>query len=270
MLGEPLAERAPVHAWPLSSVERLTTSSGVRWIYKAQRAPTCEPDFYERVRSPLLPGSRLLSRDSVYSTMLFEFIDAPLLRDLALPTAEQLGASRSCPGCGDRRDRPDPGQDLPVYVDISTAERWQAFVKVVLAGLAELVADGRLSLSVDTNVGDVEAWAASSDVLQLIQTTARLTHGDLNPGNVFVTDRGYRIIDWQRPQLAPAEVDLVALLEGASDLFRHASAPAIGVFYMLRLHWAVTAKRDLLPQVQGVFDRWASDAIGFIRRAAAA
>jgi len=86
---------------------------------------------------------------------------------------------------------------------------------------------------------------------------------------VFVTDDGYRIIDWQRPQLAPAEVDLVSLLEGTPSLFQHASAPATGVFYMLRLHWAVTAKRDLLPRLRGVFDRWASDAIGFIRRAAA-
>jgi hypothetical protein len=38
----------------------------------------------------------------------------------------------------------------------------------------------------------------------------------------------------------------------------------------LRLYWAVNAKANLLPNAQGLFDRWSSDAIGFIRRAAAA
>jgi hypothetical protein len=262
LLGEPLADRRSVHAWPLSAVERLTTASGARWIYKTQRTPTCEPDFYERVRSPLLPGSRLLSRDSVYSTMLFEFIDAPLMRDLALPP-DELARHGNALVAAIR----GIGEDVPVYVDISTVERWRVFAETALSGLTELVADGRLSLSVDSNVDDVADWAASADVLSLIATTARLTHGDLKPDNVFVTDSGYRIIDWQRPQLAPAEVDLVSLMEGTSDLFRYASAPVIGVFYLLRLHWAVVGKRDLLPGLRGVFERWASDALGFIRRA---
>ena len=266
LLGEPVAERLPVHSWPLSAVERLTTASGVRWIYKAQRAPTCEPDSYERVRSPLLPASRLLSRVGVHSAMLFEFIDAPLMRDLALPTAELARHGRALVAAIG-----EIGEEVPVYIDVGAAGRWEAFVEAVLGGLAELVADGRLSLTGDANVSKVAAWAASPDVLRLIETTSRLTHGDLNPGNVFVTEGGYRIIDWQRPQLAPAEVDLVSLLEGTADLFQHASAPAIGVFYLLRLHWAVTAKRDLLPHVRdGLFDRWASDAIGFIQHAAAA
>jgi hypothetical protein len=262
LLGESLADRRPVHTWPLSEVERLTTASGVRWIYKTQRAPTCEPDFYERVRSPLLPGSRLLSRDSVYSTMLFEFIDAPLMRDLALPpdALARHGNALIAAISGIR-------EDVPVYVDISTVERWRAFAETVLSGLAELVADGRLSLSVDSNVDDIADWTASAQVLRLVGTTPRLTHGDLKPDNVFVTDSGYRIIDWQRPQLAPAEVDLVSLMEGTPDLFRYASAPAIGVFYLLRLHWVVVGKRDLLPEVTRIFNQWASEALGFIRRA---
>jgi hypothetical protein len=32
----------------------------------------------------------------------------------------------------------------------------------------------------------------------------------------------------------------------------------------------VNAKANLLPNAQGLFDRWSSDAIGFIRRAAEA
>jgi len=267
LLGEPLAERVHVSSWPLSAVERLTTARGVRWIYKAQRTPTCEPAFYERVRSPLLPASRPLSDDGVYSTMLIEFIDAPMIRDLALPMAEQARHGRALMAAISEML---VGEDPPIYLDIGTPDRWRAFAASTLAGLAELVGDGRLTLTLEADTADVAAWAASSGVLRLIERTSRLTHGDLNPGNVFVTDGGYRIIDWQRPQLAPAEVDLVCLLEGAPDLFEHASAAAIGVFYLVRLNWAVTAKRDLLPNIRGLFDRWSSDALAFIRRAAAA
>ena len=265
MLGEPVVERLHLHSWPFSAVERLTTASGRRWIYKTQRTPTFEPDVYERVRSPLLPGHRLLTRDDTHSTMLFEFVDAPLIRDLQLPPAELARHGRALVEAIGRIEA-----DVPVYIDISTPALWGWFVETTLAMLAELVADGRLTLSVDSDTGDVAAWAASADVRRLIERTARLTHGDLNVGNVFVADDGYRIIDWQRPQLAPADVDLVALLEGAPDLFRHAPAPAIGMFYFLRLYWAVEAKTNLLPNIRGLFDRWSSEAIGFIRRAAAA
>jgi hypothetical protein len=264
LLGESVAERRRLHGWPFSQVEQLTTASGRRWIYKTQRTPTFEPDFYERVRSPLLPASRLLTRDAVHSTMLFEFVEAPLMRELRVPEAELAQHGRALVTAIGKLDA-----DVPVYVDISTTTLWMAFVETTLAMLAELVADGRLTLSVDSDTGDVAAWAASADMRRLIERTARLTHGDLNGGNVFVTRDGYRIIDWQRPQLAPADVDLVALLEGSPDLFRHAPAPAIGVFYTLRLYWAVEAKTNLLPNVRGLFDRWSSEAIGFIRRAAA-
>lgn len=265
LLGEAVAERRQIHGWPFSAVERLATASGGRWIYKAQRTPTFEPDFYELVRSPLLPASRLLTRDGPYSTMLFEFVDAPLIRDLELSDAELARHGRALVEAIGAIEA-----EVPVYIDVSNMARWMAFVEATLAMLSTLVADGRLTLTVDADVGDVSAWARSDDVRHLIERTARLTHGDLNPGNVFVLRDGYRVIDWQRPQLAPADVDLVALLEGRADLFRHAPAPAIGVFYLLRLHWAVNAKMNLLPNVQGLFDRWSSDAIGFIRRAARA
>jgi hypothetical protein len=265
LLGEAVAERQQIHGWPFSAVERLTTASGRRWIYKTQRTPTFEPDFYERVRSPLLPASRLLTRDETYSTMLFEFVDAPLVRDLELGDAELARHGRALVAAiGDIE------ADVPVYIDVSDMARWTAFVDATLAMLGELVTDGRLTLAVDSDVGDVAAWAASDDVRNLIERTARLSHGDLNPGNVFVVGDGYKVIDWQRPQLAPADVDLVALLEGRPDIFRHAPAAAIGVFYLLRLYWAANAKANLLPNVQRLFDRWSSDAIGFIRRAAAA
>ena len=154
-------------------------------------------------------------------------------------------------------------------LDIGDVARWRTFVHSTLATLSELVAQERLVLSVTRqDVEEVALWTESPQVHHLIATTSRLTHGDLNPGNVFVLEAGYRVIDWQRPQLAPAEVDLAALLEGTPALFRHVSPAAISVFYFLRLFWAVHAKANLLPGIPQLFDRWSSEALGFIRRAA--
>lgn len=263
LLGESVCERRHLHSWPFSLVELLTTASGVRWIYKAQRTPTFEPDFYARVRSPLLPGYRLLTRDNVYSTMLFEFVEAPLLLDMRLTEQEFIGHAHAVVEAIGQID-----EDVPVYIDIGSVARWREFVDTTLGMLSRLIAEERLLLSVTRrDVEEVAQWTETEYVRDLIEGTARLTHGDLNMGNVFVTDAGYRVIDWQRPQIAPAQVDLATLLEGWPALFRHVAPAAIGMFYFLRLFWAVNAK-EMMPQTTHLFDRWSSEAIGYIRRAA--
>lgn len=57
LLGEPLAERRQLHGWPFSAVEQLTTASGIRWIYKAQRTPTLEPTSTPACARPCFPAT---------------------------------------------------------------------------------------------------------------------------------------------------------------------------------------------------------------------
>ena len=51
----------------------------------------------------------------------------------------------------------------------------------------------------------------SESVLEVINDS-HIIHGDLKADQVFMLGDEYRIIDWQRPYRAPAEVDLVSLL----------------------------------------------------------
>src|SRR6266851_532395 len=81
-LGIAIAERETLDAWPLSCVQRLLLADGTKLIYKSQLPPTVEPEFYERASSPLLPGYRMLDKLGNCATMTFEWIDAPLLRDV--------------------------------------------------------------------------------------------------------------------------------------------------------------------------------------------
>jgi hypothetical protein len=63
--------------------------------------------------------------------------------------------------------------------------------------------------------------------------------------------------------IAPPDVDLVALLVGHGvDPRQHVDAIVIGVFWFLRLHWAVQAQFELLPNFRGrLFDRWSAQAV---------
>jgi aminoglycoside phosphotransferase (APT) family kinase protein len=74
-------------------------------------------------------------------------------------------------------------------------------------------------------------------------------HGDLKADQVFVTPFGYCVIDWQRPIVAPPEVDLVSLLVGQEvDPYEFIDPQVVGIFWFLRLHWAVEAQYELFPR----------------------
>ncbi|ACZ43667.1 hypothetical protein Tter_2782 [Thermobaculum terrenum ATCC BAA-798] len=143
------------------------------------------------------------------TTIVIEWIDAPLLGDVASSEPELVEHGR--------RLVEQIGQikgDLPVYLDIGSPDRWQVVAEGTLRDLDRLVAAGRFS-RVDTEaVNALRAWAESSVVLATVSDEPRVVHGDLDGEQVFVTPIGYRVVDWQRPVVAPADVDLVALLTG--------------------------------------------------------
>lgn len=264
-LGLPITERETIHEWPLSWVQRLRLADGRRLIYKSQLPPTVEPEFYARASSSLLPGHRRLENLGECATMLFDWIDAPLLRDVAESDAALIDHGRRIVG-----QIGAIGGDLPVYLDIGSAEAWSSVGAVSLEKLRQLVLDGRFGSTDLDAVERVRRWAASPRIDETITRSPRVIHGDLTAAQVFVTEDGYRVIDWQRPVLGPPEVDLVALLVGEVgragervDPRRYVDGPVVGIFWFLRLCWAVEAQFDLFPDFRGaLFDQWACEAIG--------
>lgn len=266
-LGVDIVERETIHQWPLSCVQRLLLDDGARLIYKSQLPPTVEPEFYERASSPLLPGHRVLDRLGECRTMTFEWIDAPLLSSEARSDAELVEHGRQVVArIGEIRG------ELPVYLDIGSIDAWSAAAQVALEKLGKLILDGRFG-STDLDAADrVRRWASSARVVETVSECPRVIHGDLTAEQVFVTRDGYRVIDWQRPVIGPPEVDLVALLVGAVtnrspalEPRRHVDATVVGVFWFLRLYWAVEAQFDLFPEFRGaLFDQWSAEAITHI------
>lgn len=252
-----IASRDTIHAWPLSCVQAVGLDGGTRLIYKSQLPPTVEPVFYQRATSTLLPGYRLLGRLGDCDTMAIDWIDAPLLSDAVSNEYELLARGRRIVA-----EIGEIAGDLPTYLDIASAEAWAAVTGQVLDRYAALISDGRFTTPFPEAERRIRKWAETAGVVAAITRAPRVVHGDLKADQVFLTADGYRVIDWQRPVVAPPEIDLVGLLVGQGvDPRRHVDPVVVSVFWFLRLHWAVEAQYELFPASPvPLFDRWARDA----------
>lgn len=263
LLDGELMERETIHQWPLSCVQRLRLDDGRRLVYKSQLPPTLEVPFYERVTSPLLARHQYLGQLGRCEVMTLEWIEAPLLSSLVHSEAELVEHGRRVIAEIGRIQ-----ENLPVYLDISSTTKWNELVNCVSRDLETLIRGARFRSVPLESIGYLREWAASGEIKAEMNTNSRLCHGDLLARQIFVTGGGYRVIDWQRPILAPAEIDLVSLLDEAKiDPTRYVSRAINGIFWFLRLQWAVEAQTNLFPDFRGpLFDQWAGGAVEKIVR----
>ena len=111
----------------MSCVQRLLLGDGKKLIYKSQLPPTVEPEFYERASSPLLPGHQMLEKLGDCATIVFDWIDAPLLRDQARSEAELVDYGRQVVAqIGEIRG------ELPVFLEVGSIDTWSAVRELTL------------------------------------------------------------------------------------------------------------------------------------------
>ena len=105
-------------------------------------------------------------------------------------------------------------------------------------------------------------------MLSAVAANPQVTHGDLKADQVFLAADGYRIIDWQRPAVSPPEVDLVLLLVAQDiDPSEFVEPAVVGIFWLVRLHWAAEAQYELFPGGRWeLFDEWSQEAVHNILR----
>lgn len=255
-LGSAVVARRTVHAWPGSCVQDVRLADGSRWAYKSQRAPTVEPAFYAAATSPLLAAHRDFGALAECVTLAIAWIDAPPLR----AAGEELVAHgrrlvAAIAGIGG---------DLPTHLDVTA--QWDGIGERCTTKLAALVADGRFTALTTADVDAVASWAAARDWRVFAPVVA---HGDLMVSQVFVADDGYRVIDWQRPVRGPGDLDLVALLvDQGVDPGPHAHPEVVGLYWFLRLLWAVEGQHDRHPaSTVPLLEGWAAQAVAALRSA---
>jgi hypothetical protein len=263
-VGARITARSQLQWWPLSSVELLTLDSGLQLVYKAQRLLATEPAFYRAARSRTrrLPEARVLTEDDGGSTMLLEYLgQAVSLADAQ--AADVVALARQV--VGEIGELP---QDLPVYLDISTADRWVTEAEGVLSRLISLIETAQFRLVAREDVTFARDWAMGPKVLELAGSSARLANGDMKFNHVFGSPGGFRFVDWSVPLRGPAEIDLVQLLEDQNiNPLDHVDPDVVVLRWFLFLRWAIEGKTSLLPAVQEMFDEWAAMGVARMRAA---
>jgi hypothetical protein len=258
LLQSPVVARTTLHEWPLSCVQLLQLGDGRRLVYKTQLPPTVEPAFYAQATSALLTGHRSLGLLENCSVMLLDWIEAPLLStvtaraEVLVTHARQLTNQIGC-----------ITGNLPVYLDIGSVASWHTVAEHTFAQLEKLMQAGIFHFRTANIAGRLAQWSRSPAVLQTIAEGCRVIHGDLKADQVFLPPGSYRVIDWQRPVIAPPATDLVTLLLSLGiDPRPYADAAVIQLAWFLRLYWAVEAQCNLFPGFRGtLFKQWAAEAI---------
>lgn len=260
-LGVGIKARKTIRQWPLSCVQEIQLNDGTKLIYKSQLPPTVEACFYQHASSSLLPAHRYLGRFHNCDIMIIEWINAPLLSDKICGDDDIVEYGKQIVG-----QIGNIVGELPVYINIGSPEAWLNIGQMILEKVFKLVSDGRFSLMSVNVIEDMRTWIESDKIIKAVTDNSRVIHGDLKADQVFITEDGYRVIDWQRPIIAPPEVDLVSLLvERKIDPLNYVDSVTIGIFWFLRLYWAVEAQFNLFPDSKvPVFEQWALEAINNI------
>jgi hypothetical protein len=244
LLGDDICERSTLHEWPLSCVQRLTTCEGRNVIYKTQFGPTVEPDFYAKARSELLVSAETVYRSDGYVSMLIEYVPNPTLADLK-PSAEQ--AMRIGHTVLQKID--EISGDLPVFLELTSADKWTALVEGTLQQITALVEQGGFSAIEPDQMRCVRHWAYSEATMTALRLRPGYIHGDLNASNLFVLPDGYRVIDWQRTKRGPTDLDLAALMESLGfDPYVHVDVSIVRMMYFLRINWFTQCTLRWFPE----------------------
>lgn len=239
LLGGPVVERTTLHEWPLSCVQRLRLADGRTRIYKVQREPTVEPDFYARARSRLLVAARRIARESGPAALLLEDMAAPALGDRRLGEAEAvraidevLAAIAGIEG------------DPPVYADLSGEAAWTRFAAGVVEDARAMAAAGGFEAAGGATVDAIARAVESPAVLAAVEEEPGCVNTDLKAAHVFVPADGYRVLDWQRPVRGPAALDRATLLRSLGIDPRGRVAPGVPTLQnLLLIAWFAACDR---------------------------
>jgi hypothetical protein len=150
--------------------------------------------------------------------------------------------------------------ERPHYIDVGDEARWMAYVEAMLGELSGLVERGAFTIVTPAMVRDLVRCARSGPVLDAIRARPGYVHRDLSADNVLVLPNGgYRLIDWQRPILGPADLDMVDLLNSLGyDPLRHVDAGVVQVWLLLSIGWFTEAKARWFPEGES-YDRQVAD-----------
>ena len=104
---------------------------------------------------------------------------------------------------------------------------------------------GRIKRAPSVRVEIIDRCVRGPEVIDAVGRNVGSVHGDLNADNVFITDSGYKVIDWQRPILGPMDLNRSFLDDPKIDTQMKKGLLRVETF--LFVAWMTEAKKTWIP-----------------------
>lgn len=199
ILREKIESRNKLHGWPLSSVELIETESGKKLIYKSQIAQaSVERKFYEQCDSPLL-------LKPVYSSVLEE-CDVMLIPYWGITTfgKSNLSAEKVIENTEKLSREIQKIKNYTYIWDLSAHSQGIGLLEEIIPYLAQ-------SGFAEEEQEKLRYWMKNT-ASACWNHEIGLAHGDLTGDNILLDGDEVRVIDWQRPFLAPLPLETALAL----------------------------------------------------------
>jgi hypothetical protein len=251
ILSDPVSSRKTLSDWPLSYVEMVSTAAGESVIYKVQKAPSVEVEFYRSAQSPILPRTELLELSRKQNGLLVELLPGVPASSLSLSEKEAATMARAVAD----EVRKVSGQ-VPYYADIGTSSGWDQLTHRMIDTLDRLVAAGTFKLVDDAMIRKLEAAATAPKMLSAMTKDAGLIHADLKGANVICQGASFKVIDWQFPRFGPKDFDVARFIESFGfDPVKEVGPNIVKGMYMVRIEWFADCAQRWIPGGKGFYDK---------------
>jgi len=251
ILGTSIEERATLHEWPLSCVQRIRMSDASTIIYKVQAGPSIEPQFYNEASSSLLVSFRTIEHNDAHDALILENIDAPCLSDITMDTDEALRLIADITNQISQIEG-----NLPYLFKIGNLIDWGSFTSSLIRDLETLVQCGTFKKVDYQGIDIIASYCNDSSVTSAIQARSGLVHGDLNCGNIIMHPEGMKVIDWQRPIYGPIELNRANLLESLGiDAKQYVANGVMNLMYILKISWLTQCALHWFPSGAEGYDK---------------
>ncbi len=237
--------------WPLSCVEKVTTTDGAEWIVKCNHAPcTIEGNFYTLLDRPFLIKPINLHDEPPYQVIMYPYIEG-------MPFSKTKHAQKFSAAEIFRQEFAPILQsiyhrELPVYLKIDTSSDFLDTFRNMVFALSELAGSNKFTQIKTQDIKKLANAIESTRVKEVALRQTTLVHGDLSIDNIlFTSTNEFYIIDWQRPMVGSPLIDEYTFVKSNGEI-PQPSAILMGT--LVQINWFVDCAINWFPPGINTYD----------------
>ncbi len=252
VVGHPVVSREVLQQWPLSCVEKITTSNETPWILKSNREPCdTEGHFYESINHSAIIKPRYILHHPPCQSILYSYVDGTPY------SLVNLNKKIDVVDCFQNDFRPIlrsiDQPKLPAYLKLDTEKTFSNTFNAMLLMLTRLVETGKYSHVSLSNIEKLKKIINSKITQKIANTNTGLVHGDFSVDNILVTNtNAIVILDWQRPIYGSTLIDEYSFVKSQNFT---PDPPASLMGSLVQIYWLTDCSVNWYPVGIQTYDR---------------